>query len=233
MIYLTGDIHGDPWRIVNFCRMVRHGSEDVIVLLGDVGANFYGGRHDESVKAMLDMCGPKRLCVHGNHEMRPWNVPGYELKEWNGGKVWVQEDFPNLLFAKDGEIFTLEGSRCIVIGGAYSVDKPYRLAHGYGWWEDEQPSNEIKAYVESQLRSHEIDVILSHTCPYKYEPREMFLSGVDQAGVDASTERWLDTIEESIDYRAWYCGHWHTDKRIDRMHFLFNTFETLDSIKTE
>lgn len=233
MIYLTGDIHGDPWRIVNFCRMVRHGSEDVIVLLGDVGANFYGGTHDESVKAMLDMCGPKLLCVHGNHEMRPWNVPGYELKEWNGGKVWVQEDFPNLLFAKDGEIFTLEGSRCIVIGGAYSVDKPYRLAHGYGWWEDEQPSNEIKAYVESQLRSHEIDVILSHTCPYKYEPREMFLSGVDQAGVDASTERWLDTIEESIDYRAWYCGHWHTDKRIDRMHFLFNTFETLDSIKTE
>ena len=75
--------------------------------------------------------------------------------------------------------------------------------------------------------------MLSHTCPFKYEPREVFLPGVDQRKIDDSTERWLDTIEESIDYRAWYCGHWHTDKRIDRMHFLFNTFETLDSIKTE
>ena len=61
----------------------------------------------------------------------------------------------------------------------------------------------------------------------------MFLSGVDQAGVDDSTERWLDTVEERIDYKAWYCGHWHTDKRIDRMHFLFNTFEILDPVKTE
>jgi 3-oxoacid CoA-transferase subunit A len=204
------------------------GKDDIIVLLGDVGANFFGGMRDETVKAMLDMCGPKLLCVHGNHEMRPWNVPGYELKEWHGGKVWVQESFPNLLFAKDGEIFDLDGLRCIVIGGAYSVDKPMRLSRGYGWWEDEQPSDEIKTYVEEQLRTNPIDVVLSHTCPFKYEPVEMFLSGVDQSGVDDSTERWLDKIEESIDYKDWFCGHWHTDKRIDRMHFLFESFEGLE-----
>ena len=122
MIYLTGDIHGDPWRIVNFCIRMEPGKDDIIVLLGDVGANFFGGMRDETVKAMLDMCGPKLLCVHGNHEMRPWNVQGYELKEWHGGNVWVQDDFPNLLFAKDGEIFDLEGLKCIAIGGAYSVD---------------------------------------------------------------------------------------------------------------
>lgn len=228
MIYLTGDIHGDPWRIVNFCRRIEPGKDDIIVLLGDVGANFFGGMRDESVKALLDMCGPKLLCVHGNHEMRPWNVPGYELKEWHGGKLWVQESFPNLLFAKDGEIFDLDGLRCIVIGGAYSVDKPMRIARGYGWWEDEQPSDEIKAYVEEQLRTNSIDVVLSHTCPFKYEPVEMFLAGVDQSGVDDSTERWLDKIEESVDYKDWFCGHWHTDKRIDRMHFLFESFEGLE-----
>ena len=227
MIYLTGDIHGDPWRIVNFCRRIKPCRDDVIVILGDVGVNFFGGQRDDAVKAMLDICGPKVLCIHGNHEMRPWTVPGYTLRDWNGGKVWVQEDFPNLLFAKDGEIFLLEGRRCIVIGGAYSVDKPIRLARGLGWWEDEQPSDEIKHFVEEQLRTHKIDVILSHTCPYKYEPREMFLSCVDQSTIDDSTERWLDSIEESLDDSAWYCGHWHTDKRIDRMHFLVESFETL------
>ena len=228
MIYLTGDIHGDPWRIVHFCRRMEPGKDDIIVLLGDVGANFFGGQRDEAVKAMLDMCGAKLLCIHGNHEMRPWNVPGYALKEWHGGKVWVQDDFQNLLFAKDGEIFDLEGLKCIAIGGAYSVDKPMRLARGYGWWADGQPSDEIKAYVEAQLRANQVDVVLSHTCPFKYEPVEMFLSGVDQSGVDDSTERWLDKIEETIDYKEWYCGHWHTDKRVDRMHFLFESFEGLE-----
>ena len=233
MVFLTGDIHGVPWDLCRRCKQYGIGAGDIVVLLGDVGANYRGGEADKSMKAILDMAGPTFLCIHGNHEMRPWNVSGYELKEWNGGKVWVQDDFPNLLFAKDGEIFELEGNRCIVIGGAYSVDKGFRLRHNYGWWPDEQPSAEIKAYVEDQLRTHEIDVVLSHTCPFKYEPREMFLPGVDQRKIDDSTERWLDTIEETIAYKAWYCGHWHTDKRIGRMHFLFNSFEALDDYNEE
>lgn len=224
MIYLTGDIHGDPQRIVDFSQREQLTDKDVIILLGDVGANYFGGDRDKLVKRALDECGPKMLCVHGNHEMRPWNVPGYELEEWHGGKVWVQKDFPNLLFAKDGEIFDLDGLKCIAIGGAYSVDKPMRLARGYGWWEDEQPSDEIKKYVECQLRENDIDVILSHTCPLKYVPVEMFLPGINPRKVDDRTEQWLDVIEDSFDYKAWYCGHWHTDKQLERIFFLYRTF---------
>ena len=134
------------------------------------------------------------------------------------------------MFAEDGEIFNLVGLRFIVIGGAYSVDKYYRLARGYGWWEDEQPSADVKTKVEQQLLTNQIDVVLSHTCPYKYEPIEMFLQGIDQSSVDDSTERWLDTVEENTQYAAWFCGHWHTDKRIDRMHFLFHSFESAEGI---
>ena len=56
----------------------------------------------------------------------------------------------------------------------------------------------------------------------------MFIAEVDQSMVDDTTERWLDTIEESTSYKAWFCGHWHTDKRIDRMHFLFHGYECSD-----
>lgn len=35
------------------------------------------------------------------------------------------------------------------MGGAYSIDKMFRLIYGYGWWGDEQPSEEIKQYVEA------------------------------------------------------------------------------------
>lgn len=58
----------------------------------------------------------------------------------------------------------------------------------------------------------------------------MFLASVDQSRVDTSTEKWLDKIEESIDYKAWFCGHWHTDKRIDKIHFLFHSYETEEMI---
>ena len=69
----------------------------------------------------------------------------YKSQEWNGGKVWVEEAYPNILFAKDGEIYDIAGMKTIVIGGAYSVDKFYRLSKGYNWFEDEQPSDEIKS----------------------------------------------------------------------------------------
>lgn len=55
------------------------------------------------------------------------------------------------MFAKAGEVFELDGLKVIAIGGAYSIDKMIRVAYGWGWWEDEQPSEEIKRYVEQQL----------------------------------------------------------------------------------
>lgn len=65
--------------------------------------------------------------------------------------MYYEESFPNLLFAKDGEIYDFDGKKAIAIGGAYSVDKWYRLSHGMAWFDTEQPSDEIKEYVEAQL----------------------------------------------------------------------------------
>lgn len=226
MIYYTGDIHGSTLEIVTFCARFQPSKDDTIVILGDVGANYFGDERDVAFKAEFAKLQPTILCVHGNHEIRPQNIPSYKTKEWNGSIVWYEEAYPNILFAKDGEIYEIEGTKHLVIGGAYSVDKHYRLLRGYGWWEDEQPSEKIKQYVEQQIKEKSFDVILSHTCPFKYEPVEVFLPGIDQSAVDDSTEKWLDQIEESVDYKAWYCGHWHINKHIDKMHFLFHGIET-------
>lgn len=228
MVYYTGDIHGQEYEIVRFCKKVKPTAEDVIVILGDVGANYSLDERDAKLKKALNRVKPTILCIHGNHEIRPWHIPTYKTKEWNGGMVWYEEEYPTVLFAKDGEIYDLEGLRHIAIGGAYSVDKFYRLRYGGGWWPDEQPSDDIKAYVKRQLRHNPVDVILSHTCPLKYKPVEAFLPGIDQSKVDDSTEKWLDEIEESTDYTAWFCGHWHINKHIDKLHFLYHNFETLE-----
>ena len=57
--------------------------------------------------------------------------------------------------------------------------KDIRLTYGYGWWEDEHPSDEIKQYVELQLdKVHwNVDVVLSHMTPLKQESVEVFMAG--------------------------------------------------------
>ncbi len=228
MIYLTGDIHGNPTQVELFCSKMQLTEKDTIIMLGDVGLNYYGGKRDRLPKRILSSLPVTFLCIHGNHENRPQNIPEYKPTIWNGGRVLVDEEHSNILFAEDGEIYDLDGKKALAIGGAYSVDKFYRLQRGFGWWADEQPSELTKRKVEGVVSEcKNIDIILSHTCPKKYIPTEMFLPMIDQSSVDNSTEEWLDTIEDAVDYKAWYCGHWHTDKRIDKMHFLFTTFESL------
>ena len=227
MVYITGDIHGNPEKILCFCEQNDCSENDVIIILGDAGFNYFNNRRDIAVKQIIKTVKPIVFCIHGNHEIRPQKIPTYKQKYYNGGKVWYEEDYPRLLFAQDGEIYEFENKKVLVIGGAYSVDKQYRLSLGYGWWPDEQPSKEIKNYVQRQIASNLVDVILSHTCPYKYIPRDTFLTGIDQSTVDDSTEKWLDTIEGSVNYSSWYCGHWHIERHIDKMHFLMNAFENL------
>lgn len=231
MVYYTGDIHGGKYEIVRFAKRMNLTAQDIIVILGDVGANYYETDRDHELKRAFNRLKPTIFCIHGNHEIRPANIPTYKMKEWNGGMVWYEEQYPNILFAKDGEVFDMEGLSHLVIGGAYSVDKYYRIARHYGWWPDEQPSEEIKDYVEKQLQGKHINVILSHTCPFKYEPVEAFLPMIDQSTVDASTELWLDKIEEVADYDAWLCGHWHISKRIDKLQFMYHDFICSDDLK--
>lgn len=229
MIYVTGDTHGDFSRYLDFSAREKPTKADVMIVLGDAGLNYYGGKEDEARKEFVNGFPFTTFCIHGNHEMRPSDLAGYISKEYRGGLVRYEEKYPNLLFAEDGEIYDFDGRECIVIGGAYSVDKYFRLAKGWRWFENEQPSEEIKVRVEKQLekRNFKIDTVLSHTCPLRYEPTEVFLSGLDQSTVDQSTEEWLGKIEAALDYREWLCGHFHTTKTIDKMRFLFQGVEVL------
>ena len=227
MFYITGDTHGDFERFESFCDKFQTTTDDVMIILGDAGLNYYGYGPDIQRKEIASRFPLTFFCIQGNHEMRPTDVGGYETNKFCGGMVWYESAYPNILFAKDGEIYRFGSKNCIVIGGAYSVDKYYRLMRGWPWFENEQPSEEIKACVESQLAGHgdKIDVVLSHTCPLKYEPVEVFLPGIDQSRVDKSTEAWLDTIEDRITYEKWYCGHYHTRKKIDRLQFMFTDID--------
>lgn len=221
MVYITGDTHRDFERIYMFCDKLQTTKQDVMIILGDAGINYFGGDRDQEFKELLSQLPITLFCIHGNHEIRPGTICTYKTKLWHGGFVFYEDAYPNILFPDDGETFDINGKKCLVIGGAYSVDKFYRLKNGYHWFADEQPSDAIKAKVEAVVKDHDIDVVLSHTCPIKYEPTEVFLPGIDQSTVDKTTEQWLGELESRMDYQLWYCGHYHINKRVDKMRFLF------------
>lgn len=229
MYYITGDAHGDFTRIERFCERFHPTRDDVMIILGDAGFNYYGGKRDQRVKQRMAEMPITIFSIHGNHEMRPGKIPSYHLQQWHGGMVFVEDAYPSLLFAVDGEVFDMGGLQTIVIGGAYSVDKYYRLMNGWNWWPDEQPTPEMKKGIEKCLdyQHWKVDVVLSHTVPLKYEPVEVFLPRIDQSQVDKSTETWLDSIEDLLAYRHWYAGHYHTEKEIDRLTLLFESIREL------
>ena len=214
MTYITGDTHREFWRVEEFCGDNYTTIDDILVILGDAGINHNSKREDYELKQELARLPVTLLCVHGNHEMRPESLSEYVKDQRFGATVYIEDEFPNILFAIDGEVYNLGGLNCMPIGGAFSV-----AGSSFG---DSQPSEEIKSRVEEALdqRGWEIDVVFSHTCPWKFMPWEQLLDHIKQEEVDSSTEKWLDIIEDRLSYTEWYCGHFHIDEWADKLKFV-------------
>ena len=227
MIYKRGDTHGEFAGVAAFCTWKGSTVKDMLIILGDVGINGENQQRDKQVKEFLSTLPITLFCVHGNHDRRPAAIPSYQETLWNGGLCYKEESYPNLIFAKDGEIYDLEGQAVLVIGGAASADKAYRLEHGLPWWEDEKPSEEIQYYTERKLseRGWMVDQVLSHTLPLRYVPKERLEASQKAGSSDISTEQWLDRIEQRTDYKKWSAGHWHVDLQInEKVEILYRNY---------
>lgn len=230
MRYITGDIHADPDRIrqiAAFCEENKTTRDDYLFVLGDVGVNYYCDYRDYPVKQQMADIPVTFICIRGNHEARPCNVPSYREVSAFGGKVYVEEAFPNIIFLKDGAEYEI-GSRILAIGGAYSVDKDYRLMNGLRWFEDEQLTAQECSEILDRVKGRSYDLVLTHTCPFEWQPTERFLPSVDQSKTDKSMELFLGLLERAITYRKWYFAHYHGNKSMGKYEMLFEKIKPLD-----
>lgn len=233
---MTGDIHGNPSRFYDlkyFC--LDHPDIEWVVCLGDVGLNYYGKDHPKEmfIKNAANSIPAKLFGIHGNHERRPSSEDGYQEVEVTEGAIqgpmlWDAK-YPNQYFAIDGAVYKIQTSErtlnALVCGGAYSVDKFYRLQFRTNWWPDEQPNELTKGLVRFMATRYQIDIMLTHTCPLRFEPKEFFLDCVDKSTVDTSTEEFFDDLYEQFpaDHKPmWYFGHFHGDKYTDDYVMLYN-----------
>lgn len=230
MIYITGDCHGQFMHILEFCKEHNTTTNDVLIILGDVGLNYYGenSTRDIVAKKFVSRLPITLFCIRGNHEFRPTALQDAYISTYFHGRVIRENKYPNIIYALDGVEYLMNDKRCLVIGGAYSVDKYYRLEHGWNWFANEQlDTTEKRSIIQKLNHSHnkQFDYVLTHTCPERYIPREWFLPMVDQSTVDNSMETFLDDVSNIIDYKKWYCGHYHGEKTIDNVEFLYNSIK--------
>ena len=251
-IIFTGDAHGGMAtisRISNIQRnMPEYKPEDTaIIILGDSGLNFWLNNTDKKYKKLLDSMGYHIYCVRGNHEQRPELIESMILvnDENVHNKVWMEPVFPNIRYFVDGKIYNLLEYRTLVIGGAYSVDKWYRLARaGYspeeaevanpkkcGWFKDECLTAVEMNTIMKEVQGESVDFILSHTAPLSWEPTDLFLNGIDQSTVDKSMEIWLDELKNNVKWKYYLFGHYHSD-RVERPHVeqFYQEYEDVESI---
>lgn len=236
-MYLTGDTHGNLDRIATFCEENHLKNDDVVIVLGDAGLNYYTDSRSFKSKAHYSKAiGCELLCIHGNHEQNPEHMGSMKEKEWKGGVVFYEEDFPRILYAKDGEVYDLDGKKAIALGGAYSIDKDYRLMMGWNWFSDEQMSPEVMERCEKKLGEvgWSVDYVLSHTVPLSAEPVEFFLKGIDQSKVDKTMEVWLEKIKNHLHFERWYAGHYHCEvEKQGNIEILFNTIKGIGDYEKE
>lgn len=217
---LTGDTHGSRLlpRLYGIKTMPEVGAipEAIgVIVLGDVGLNYYLDSRDDKLKKQVNALGFQLYCVRGNHEERPENIESMKLiyDESVHGEVYVEEKYPNIKYFKTFGEYRIFRYKVAVIGGAYSVDKEYRQLMGWNWFPGEQLTEEETVELFELMTGKNYDIVLSHTCPYDWRPTDLFLSCIDQSKVDTTMEKTLNLLKDYIGcWDRWAFGHYHDDR---------------------
>lgn len=239
MIYVTGDIHGDPRRlsVESFYEQKEFTEESYVIILGDFGLIWERENESKNEKYWLDWLQGKpftTLFLDGNHENHV-RLSTYPVKEWHGGNV--HEIRPNVLHLMRGEVFNIEDKKFFVMGGASShdiqdgildYDDPlwkdqakfldnngrymYRVK-GLSWWEEEIPNDVELENGLNNLEKHnnKVDFILTHS-PSSVE---LILLGGERLYETDKLTNYLDIVKNRVDYKRHFFGHMHINRAVN------------------
>ncbi|MDE7417084.1 MAG: metallophosphatase family protein [Lachnospiraceae bacterium] len=237
MVYLTGDCHGDFGRFSRKQRMrlpFEIKENDFVIICGDMGLLWAHDGEFTYNKKWLSALPFTILWVQGNHENYDM-IAEYPICMWHGGKArHIVED--KIILLERGQIFEVEGKSFFTFGGASTHDVqggildrsspnyakerwranksglPYRV-RGESWWEQELPSiGEMQEGRNNLSRAgYMVDYVITHCLSGSMQ--ELLV----KRDKDILTD-YFDKIEERLQYRHWFCGHYHETRRLDEKH---------------
>jgi hypothetical protein len=163
-------------------------------------------------------------------------IAEYELEIWNGGKVrHIIRD--KVILLERGQVFTIEGKTFFTFGGARShdiqggiLDKntpnfvelkkkairnelPYRVI-GESWWSQELPSEDEmqEGRINLERVKYKVDYVITH-CMSTNIQKLLIKDGSSDVLTD-----YFEELEQKLQYKRWYSGHYHINEDIDDKH---------------
>jgi len=180
------------------------------IILGDGGFMWPGNRKTDlfNYKVLAHRPFPV-LCVIGNHEpiLGMNDVPETDIGI--GETVYQINKVPFTAYLKRGKVYTIDGIKILVLGGALSVDKASRKPN-VSWWEKEYWTEQEERNLFKLLETENaFDCVISHTGPHHIN-KLLF------ERITHSKEKFIDEVAllndevfRQINFREWWCGHWH------------------------
>lgn len=249
MIYITGDVHGDFRRFTKKERRKLPyeigrediGKEDYVIVCGDFGLLWRKDKTFEYNLNWLSQLPFTILWVQGNHENYNM-IAEYPIEMWCGGKVrHILRD--KIILLERGQVFEIQGKTIFTFGGASShdiqggvLDKsdpaydimrreaiikelPYRVLNE-SWWVEELPTEEEMQEGRDNLKKvgWKVDYVVSHCCATSIQNKIAAKRGMVYEK-DILTE-YFQELEEKLQYKQWYFGHYHLNAFIDEKHIV-------------
>ena len=243
-ILLTGDFHGNALgelQIITQDSLFHkygqdlYGSINYHIILGDGG--FFWPNNIEDDKYNFQILSKRNfpiLCVLGNHEPIYGKKRKKEVDIGIGAKVYKINDNPFIAYLKRGKVYTIDGIKFLVLGGALSIDK-YRRIPDVTWWKNEYWSEQEKNDLFKLLETdNSFDCVISHTGPRSIN-KELFK--YHDTYYDKSFDEVPILNEEilnRIHFQQWWCGHWHEDEYLidldkkRKFQYLYRTTKILE-----
>lgn len=218
MFYLTGNTHGNFERVERFCYEMGTTKEDVLILLGDTYINL-----DHRKVQKLEFLGKLPItlfCI--NNDLQYGNAESPVDKQiWNNGIVFVERKYPNLLFAKSGEIYNFDGQSVLVIG----INEYFNSNFSGKLCAIGKALYNVKRKIIQNLRQQQnkVDIILSPMCPMSFHLKK---TQKKYSRVNRILRHWLGKIEKIVQYKEWYCD-FHVAKTVGKINFMCENYDVL------
>lgn len=213
--YVCGDTHGHIDLSKLATKRFKEGKtltkNDYVLICGDCGVVWdLDSKYDEYIQEWYTK--KKKwttLFVDGNHENHD-ALDKYPVVDWNGGKVHKITD--SLIHLMRGQVYTIDGHKIFTMGGAESHDK-WDRKEGVSWWARELPSKTEYETALTNLEKHnnKVDYIFSHCASKSIQ------SLISSYYENNPLTSFLELVEQ-YEFKHWFFGHYHIDKRIDEKH---------------
>ncbi|WP_427019397.1 metallophosphoesterase family protein (plasmid) [Pseudarthrobacter sp. P1] len=201
-ILIGGDWHGNVgWMQVVLRQAARDGFT-MIVHVGDLAVLWPGEmKFTHRLARLLDELGITMVFIDGNHDVHP-KLRALPL---NGAGFGIISD--RLLYAPRGHRWMIGGLRFGALGGAYSIDRQWRV-EGQSWWMGEEV---IPADVE-RLGHDPLDVLITHEVPAGIDlVSEFDLPEFLERESFISRQLVREAVRNTTPRRV-FSGHWHQSR---------------------